>query len=183
MRVSLKKKKNWVEKSDFLASLWWTGRVMDEGHVVLPGKGCGRGNDGAAGTCVWGSESDCALLGKAGGHREMLGIFLKSLLLPLPQPQRGRGRHREIISHVCTVPPLPSHQLSSSLSSHPFTPSFSLCAEWSYLVLYPPLQKLFHPCLHGFKNCLLHPPSVLVFHLCYFFRLTIFTKGKGRGIQ
>lgn len=65
-----KKKKNWVEKSDFLASLWWTGRVMDEGHVVLPGKGCGRGNDGAAGTCVWGSVSDCALLGKAGGHRD-----------------------------------------------------------------------------------------------------------------
>lgn len=64
---------------------------------------------------------------------------------------------------MCTVVTLPSHQLSSFLSSLPSPFPFLFHAQWKCLVRCPPFQKLFHPCLHSFKNCFLHPPSVLVF--------------------
>lgn len=139
----------------------WAGSDGWEGHCAAPREpGGGGGNDGAAGTCVWGSVSACASLRALGREREMLGIFLKSRLLSLPQPRRGRGRHGEISFPMCAQCPLclltsshlPFHPVPSPL---PFLPP----AEWSYLVLYPPLQKLFHPCLHSFLK-LLSPPTL-----------------------
>lgn len=84
-------------------------------------------------------------------QREMLSIFLKSLLLSLLQFQRGRWRHWKILFSLCaqwspcllTGSPLPFHPVPSPLP-------FLFLAQWSYLVLYPPWQKLFHPCLLSF---------------------------------
>lgn len=145
MRVSLKKKKR-VEKSGFLASLWWTvTRIAKKSsqknqwrrhsagveHAewwmrgTLCSQGGGGGNDGAAGTCVWGSVAGCASLrgsfGKGQREREMLGIFLQSLLLSLPQPERGRGRHQKI--------------------------SFPVGAQWPPWLLIVPFIPSLHPCL------------------------------------
>lgn len=95
---------------------------------TLCSQGGGGGNDGAAGTCVWGSVAGCASLrgsfGKGRGterEREMLGIFLQSLLLSLPQPERGRGRHQKI--------------------------SFPVGAQWPPWLLIVPFIPSLHPCL------------------------------------
>lgn len=127
--------------------------MMDEGTLCSQGAGGGGGNDGAVRTRVFVPPS-CAL-GK-GRERERERDAEAGHPPEIPAPVlaaaptwEGKAR-RNPISHVCTVPPLPSHH--SHLPFHP-VPSplpFLSPAEWSYLVLDPPLQKLFHPCLHSF---------------------------------
>lgn len=102
--------------------------------------------------CVWEDRNRCWVL------------CLNHCCLSSPWLQRGRRRHwKNLIYLTCTVVTLPSHQLSSFLSSLPSPFPFLFHAQWKCLVRCPPFQKLFHPCLHSFKNCFLHPPSVLVF--------------------
>lgn len=90
-----------------------------------------------------------AALEKAGGQRERDAGHLSSVsavVLATARTWEGKAP-KNLISRGCTVAPLASHR--------PFHPvpsplPFLSPAEWSYLALYPPLQKLFHPCLHSF---------------------------------
>lgn len=173
----LKKKKKkiiWVEKSDFLASLWWTvtriakkssqktwwqrhsaGAERAEwwmrGTWCSQEQGGGGGNDGAAGTCAWGSVRlrlpPWQCWKRQGERGSCWASFLNLCCCPCHSLNvGGEGTEKSHFPWVHSGP------LASRLPFHP-VPSplpFLSPAEWSYLVLYPPLQKLFHPCLHSF---------------------------------
>lgn len=133
------------------------GAVLGEGTLRSRGTARCGGNDGAAGT--WPGKrvrpsAPPSLLRweRQRGQRDAGHLpEIKSRLLSLPQPERGRGRHGKISFPTCAQCP-PCLLTGSHLPFHP-VPSplpFLSPAEWSYLVAYPPLQKLFHPCLHSF---------------------------------
>lgn len=93
---------------------------------TLCSQGGGGGNDGAAGTCVWGSVAGCASLrGSFGkGQRERDAGHLSSVsavVLATARTWEGKAPKKSHFPWVHSGP----LGFSSSLSSRPFTPAFS----------------------------------------------------------
>lgn len=135
------------------------------GHCAPREWGGDRGNAGVAWARVWERVSVCASVkdrvcvwdwefektGREKGSERCWVSVLNLCCCPRHSFNMGGEGTEKIWFSLCAQWS-PCLRAGFHLPFHPVpSPSpFLFLAQWSYLVLYPPLQKLFHPCLHSF---------------------------------